>query len=394
MSKFLSFPEGFIWGTSTAAAQVETAGDHNWHGVEAKDGYTFIQTTDHEKRRMEDVQNIKQFGSMYRCGVDWSRLQLKAFAPFEEDVIKEYQDFFKALNQEGMQVMFVIHHFMNPNWFEKNGSWLNADNIPAFVNYAEQCIEHFGKYAANWNTFNEPNVYAMNGFMMGNFPPFKKSYFKANRAIKNMGKAHDIVYDKLKNAYPETPVGISCNTVDFLGTNILGSLVGKFADWWFMQFAPKHFARLDYWGLSYYAHVPLTPFPITEIDTPGKLDKMGLPHDKMWAYKPEAFRHIIRRFYKKYKKPIIITENGICTDDSQVRINSIKDYLTIMHELIEEGVPIKAYIHWSTWDNFEWNLGPTYRFGLVRINLDTMERTMTEAGRYYSKVTQENGLEV
>lgn len=392
--RFLQFPKGFIWGTSTAAAQVETAGDHNWNGVPSKDGYTFTKTTDHEKRRMEDAKYIQEFGSMYRCGTDWSRLQTEAFAAFDPDVVKEYRDFFQELNKEGTQIMFVIHHFMNPNWFEKNGNWLNEDNIPAFVDYAKKCIEHFGDLVANWNTFNEPNVYAINGFLLGEFPPFKKNIFKANKALRHMGKAHDIVYGLLKEAYPDKPVGISCNTVDFHGLNIFGKLVAKFADWWFIDFAAKHFAQLDYWGLSYYAHIPLNPFPITEIDHPGKLAKMGYAHDKMWAYKPESFRGIIRRFHKKYGKPIMITENGICTDDSDVRIASIKDYLTIMHEVIEEGIDLRGYIHWSTWDNFEWNLGPTYRFGLVRIDLETMERKMTPAGAYYAQVTRDNGLEI
>ncbi len=392
--KFLEFPDGFIWGTSTAAAQVETAGDHNWNGVKTLDGYTFSRTTDHEKRRDEDIGYISQFGSMYRCGVDWSRLQTEAFGKFDLDVVEEYRDFFKKLNAEGTQIMFVIHHFMNPNWFEKNGTWLNEDNVTAFIDYARQCIEHFGDLVENWNTFNEPNVYAINGYMIGNFPPFKKNYFKANKALRHMGKAHDIVYDMIKEAYPDKMVGISCNTVDFQGTNFLGRIVAKFARWWFMDSAAKHFARLDYWGLSYYAHMPMNPFPITEIDTPGKLAKMGLPHDKMWAYKPSAFRDIILEFHNKYKKPIIITENGICSDDSDVRISSIKDYLEIMHTIIKDGVDLRGYIHWSTWDNFEWNLGPTYRFGLVRVDLETMDRQMTEAGRYYSKVTQDNGLEI
>ncbi len=393
-TQFLKFPDGFIWGTSTAAAQVETAGDHNWNGVEAMDGYTFSRTTDHEKRRDEDIGYIKQFGSMYRCGVDWSRLQNEAFAEFDKDVVEEYRDFFQKLNAEGTSIMFVIHHFMNPNWFEKNGTWLNEDNIPAFIDYARQCIEHFGDLVENWNTFNEPNVYAINGFMIGGFPPFKKNYFKANKVLKHMGKAHDVVYDLIKKSYPDKWVGISCNTVDFQGINFLGNIVAKFARWWFMDRAADHFSKVDYWGLSYYAHIPMNPFPITEIDTPGRLDKMGYVHDKMWAYKPSAFRDIILQFHQKYNKPIIITENGICSDDSNERISCIKDYLSILHGLIQSGVDIKGYMHWSTWDNFEWNLGPTYRFGLVRIDLETMDRQMTDAGTYYSQLTKENGLEI
>ena len=205
----LQFPDGFLWGTSTAAAQVETAFDHQWKGVTSKDGFTFNRTTDHEKRRDEDINYIRHFGTIYRCGVDWSRLQRGAFEPFDMEVVKEYQDFFQKLRDGGTEIMFVFHHFTNPNWFEKNGTWLNAKNIPAFIDYAKQCIKHFGSYASIFNTFNEPGVYAMNSFVVGHFPPFSKNYFKGNKAISVMGQAHDILYDLLKEAFPKIQVGIS-----------------------------------------------------------------------------------------------------------------------------------------------------------------------------------------
>ncbi len=389
----LQFPDDFIWGTSTAAAQVETPSDHNWRGVKSKDGYVFDQTTQHELRRMEDLENIRQFGSMYRCGVDWARLQTAAYAPFEMDVVKEYQDFFQALLDADMQIMFVIHHFTNPLWFENKEGWLNNDNVGAFVDYANQCIKYFAPYVANWNTFNEPNVYTLNGYILGQFPPFKKNYFKANRAIGNMGKAHDIVYDMLKEKDGEKPVGISLNTGWFDGIG-LGNIPASFVDWWFHKRTSRLFQRLDYWGISYYAYIPFRPMAITEIDNPGELAKLNIPHDKMWGYRPEGLGRIIHRIYKWYKKPIMITENGICTEDSDKRIQSLKDYLSICHELIAEGIPLKGYIHWCTWDNFEWNLGPTYRFGLVRVDFETMERTMTPAGEFYAKITKENKVDV
>ncbi len=388
----LRFPEGFIWGSSTAAAQIETASNHQWKGLQAKDGYIFDRTVDHELRRDEDIQYIRQFGSMYRCSLDWSRLQLAPFADFEPEVIEEYQTFLAALKDEGMDIMFVIHHFLNPIWFEEMGGWIKEENIPAFIDFAQQCLEHFGEYVSNWNTFNEPNVYAMNAFLLGNWPPYKKSIFKATRAKKHMGMAHDIVYDMIKERHPEHPVGISLNTATFKATNPLGFIPAKFTEWWFIYQTAGFFEKVDYWGLSYYAYVPFTPLPITEVNNPGKLAKMKVPHDKLWGYYPEGFGLIMRRFYKKYEKPIIITENGICTDEVERRIESIKDYLKIIHGLIEEGIPIKGYMHWTTFDNFEWDLGPTYRFGLVHVDLETMERTMTKAGIFYSQITKDNAV--
>lgn len=390
----LRFPDNFFWGSSTSAAQIETASEHNWKGFRARDGFLFERTTDHEKRRDEDLEYICKFGSIYRCGVDWARLQRGPFQPFEPDVVAEYKHFFGRLEQRGVRLMLVLHHFTNPLWFENQGGWLHEPNINAFVDYAKQCIQHFGQWAAYWNTFNEPNVYAMNAYFLGHFPPQLRSYSKANRVLKHLGIAHNVVYELIKKLYPQSPVGISLNTALFEGLTPLGRIPARFADWWFHEKAARPFQKVDFWGLSYYAYVPFNPFPITEIDKPGKLDQLNIRHDNMWGYKPEGLGMHLSNFYKKYGKPVIVAESGICTDEPLERIQSIKEYLQICHKVIADGIDLRGYIHWSTWDNFEWNLGPTYRFGLVRVNNYTKERTMTEAGEFYARIVRENSVEV
>jgi beta-glucosidase len=390
----IDFPKGFLWGTSTAAAQVETAGEHPWRGLRALDGYVFERTTDHEVRREEDAGIIARFGSVYRCGVDWSRLQTEPFAKFDQEVIAEYRAFFEDLRQRNVGLMFVLHHFAHPNWFEQKGGWINEDNIPFFLDFVRQCIKHFGEYVKVWNTFNEPNVYAMNAFILGNFPPRKRGrILTATRVLDHMGKAHDIAVTMLRDK-SDAPIGISLNTACFEGRGILGKIVAEFTDWWFMTRAAKPFQRCDFWGLSYYAYMIFDPLPIDAISRKDSLVRLGIPHDKMWGYCPAGLGEVMRRFHKKYGKPIIITENGICTDDSQQRIEAIKDYLKVCHEAIQEGIDLQGYIHWSTWDNFEWHLGPTFRFGLARVNLDTMDREVTLAGEFYEQVVRENGFDI
>jgi beta-glucosidase len=389
----LQFPDHFFWGSSTSAPQTETAFDHQWKGLKARDGFIFDRTTDHEKRRMEDAEFIKQFGTVYRCGVDWSKLQRAAFAPFEEDVVEEYQEFFAYLKDEGVGILLVLHHFANPVWFEKQGGWLREENIPVFLDFATRCMEAFGEWVVNWNTFNEPNVYAANCYLLGVFPPHKKgSLIKADRVLKHMSICHESLYKIFKERYPDKPVGISLNTAWFKGLNFLGRIPALLADWWFNRRAARFFELVDYWGLSYYAFIPFDPLPVTEVERPGRAARLGIRHDKMWCYYPQGFAKIIRRFHNKYHKPVIITESGICTDDPRERINNIKDYLKICHEALQQGVDLRGYIHWATWDNFEWNLGPTYRFGLVKVDLETMERTMTEAGLFYAQVIRENSV--
>lgn len=389
----LEFPSNFFWGTSTSAAQTETAGPHNWKGIEAMDGHVLDRTTDHELRREEDLSYIRQFGSVYRCGVDWSRLQSGPFKDFNERVVDEYQTFFAQLVDEDIDIILVLHHFAQPIWFEELGGWLKEDNIPAFVDFAQRCCDHFGEYIFNWNTFNEPNVYASASFLIGLFPPYQKSLKKANRVLRNMGMAHNIIYDVLKGKYPEKWVGISMNTLWAHAKNPLAIPATWLLERWYHKKTAKVFKKIDYWGVSYYAYIPFTPFPVTEVEKPGLLDRMQLPHDKMWGYEPKGLYRILKKLHKWEKKPIIILESGMCTDDPQKRIQSIKDYLKYCHKAIDEGLDIRGYIHWSTWDNFEWNLGPTFRFGLVRVDLHTKDRHMTAAGQFYAKLTQENAVD-
>lgn len=390
----LSFPENFFWGTSTAAAQVETATNHPWHGLKAMDGHVFARTTDHEKRRLEDAEFITRFGSIYRCGVDWGRLQPEPYAKFAPTVVAEYRSFFDHLRKKGVGLMLVLHHFTHPNWFEQRGAWTTEDNIPLFLDFTRQCLKHFGEYVHYWNTFNEPNVYAMNAYMLGNFPPKKKrQYSTANLVLDNMGRAHDIAFAMIREK-SEAPIGISLNTACFEGTNLPGKMVAAFVRWWFLERAARPFRKCDFWGLSYYAYMLFDPFPIDAIARKKSLEKRGIPHDRMWGYRPEGFGQVMRAFHRRYGKPIIVTENGVCTDDQAIRIQSLREYLGICHRAIADGVDLRGYIHWSTWDNFEWHLGPTYRFGLVRVDFDTMERSMTEAGLFYEKIARENGVEI
>lgn len=362
--------------------------------MESKDGFVFDRTTDHERRREEDAAYIAQLGSVYRCSMDWSRLQRAPLAAFDPQTVAEYRHFFELLRQKGVRIMLVLHHFAHPRWFENAGGWLSEDNVSVFMDYTRQTIENFGDLVDFWNTFNEPNVFALNGYFRGNFPPHKRNLAKAGRALKTMGKAHDVAYKYLKNCCPGKPVGISFNTGHFKGLNWLGKVPAAFTGWWFHRYAAKPFRQVDFWGLSYYAHVPFDPFPIDEVGRPGRLDKLGIPRDKMWGYYPEGLKKRLKEFYKRYRKPVIITENGVCTDDPHRRIQSIKDYLKICHEAIREGVDLQGYIHWSTWDNFEWDLGPTFRFGLVYVNNFNKDRQMTPAGLFYSQITKENAVDI
>src|SRR5687768_10160369 len=125
----LSFPENFIFGTSTAAYQVETAFEHDWCNVKSRDGYIFDCTTKHESNYEEDIQIIASLARHYRMSLMWSRLQREPMAKFHPETVQEYHGLLQQLRARNVKIMMVLHHFGNPIWFANRGGWEKSENI-------------------------------------------------------------------------------------------------------------------------------------------------------------------------------------------------------------------------------------------------------------------------
>jgi len=388
----LVFPEHFFFGTSTAAYQIETAFDHDWQGFKARDGYVFDRTTDHELRMDEDVNIISSLAPHYRMSLQWSKLQREPLAAFDPETTAHYHQLFQRLKQREIKIMMVLHHFTNPIWFAKMGGWEKESNIHYWVDFCKKVVHEFGQYTSYWNTFNEPNVYASYGWITSFFPPHKINPYLAGKVVINMGKAHDLVYDYIKEKLADQPVGISHNATVFAAENMLGWFPARLSDWWFMDFVPRHFEKVDFFGMSYYGRIPHDPMPITYLETPHKIKQLGKRHDDIWEYHPEGLRTCLDRYWNLYKKPIIITENGVCDESDFLRLQAIQDYATIIHQAIQDGIDIKGYYFWSAWDNFEWHLGPAMRFGLYACDPATKRRLPRPSAGMYSKLAHSNKI--
>lgn len=380
------FPSDFIFGTSTSSYQIESAFEHDWLSVRSRDGNIFGRTTDHEKRFMEDTNLIASLAPNYRMSLMWSKLQRRPYAPLDAEAVQEYSALLSALTERGVGIMLVIHHFANPTWFASNGGWENHLNIDAWINFGEQLVETFGEYVSLWNTFNEPNLYTAMAYLKGEFPPFERNILKANRVIRNMATAHERMYTTIKKRDPGKPVGISHNSTLFEAENFLGYVPAKFVDWCYMTYAADLFQSTDFFGMSYYARIGFDPGAVTYITTPKKFRETGKMHDDMWEYYPAGLEELILRFWKKYRKPIYITENGICTADDGKRILAIRDYMIALSGAMAKGADVRGYYHWTAWDNFEWSLGPTFNFGLCSVDAVTKERRKKPSAEIYAKL--------
>jgi beta-glucosidase len=388
----LQFPDSFRFGTSTSAVQIETAVDHDWEGFVALDNAVFTRTTDHELRWEEDVDIISSLAPNYRMSFMWSKLQPAPLSSFDPDAIDYYRKLLIALREKDVEIMLVLHHFSNPAWFSRQGGWANKQSIDWWLDYVRKVIQEFGEFVSLWNTFNEPNLYISLSSLAGLFPPQKTNPIYAWRILNNISEAHKRAYEILHARSPGKPVGISHNASILEADNLLGKLPAKITDWWYMHFIPGWFESCDFFGLSYYSRIGYDPFPVTFLNTPEKIIKNDKAHDDMWEYYPEGLGICIDRYWKRFRKPIIITENGMSTNDDNQRIKSIYDYLSIIHDRIDQGVDIRGYYHWSTWDNFEWNLGPSYRFGLYACDPQTKERVRRPSANVYSALAYSKKL--
>jgi len=393
----LDFPKTFMFGSSTSAFQIEGAGNTEWKGFIGADGTRLDKAIDHYRKFKQDLKYILYLGNAYRFSVDWSKLQKSAYSPLDHKAVSHYMEIFKTLRQNDKKIMLVINHFSNPLWLAEKGGWTNRKSVEIYFDYLKKILKAYSYYIDYINTFNEPNGYAIMAYIMKEFPPRRFNPFLRRRVLSNMKRAHSMAYDYIKKHYPHIKVGIShacMYTQPLREKNIWQKFLKWFLDYYMFEHVHEMFTqdgKVDYIGFSYYGRILISGFPVTAYEEKGRkvLDKLGLEHDDMWENYPVGIYYLIKRFYKKYKKPIIITENGTCTNDDRIRIENIYNHLYYTKKALDEGIDVAGYFHWSTFDNYELSYGPSRRFGLVSVDFDSpdLKREIKKSGEYYHRIS-------
>ncbi|MFC2145397.1 family 1 glycosylhydrolase [Actinomycetota bacterium] len=162
------------------------------------------------------------------------------------------------------------------------------------------------------------------------------------------------------------------------------------------EFFLKNGRYADYIGFSHYGRIQIEKYPLLAYEERGRkrLDELGINHDNMWELYPEGIYNQIKFFSEKYKKPVLICENGTCTDDDDLRKLNLYNHLKYVKKALDDRLPVIGYFHWSTFDNFELANGPSRRFGLTSVDFKSprLERKIKESGHYYHKVISSNIL--
>lgn len=379
-----AFPEGFLWGAATASYQVE-GGIENTDWAEAsREGKVPVcgRACDHYHKFEADFDLAKSLNhNATRISIEWARIEPEE-GKFNEEEIEHYRKVLEALRLRNIQPFVTLWHFTEPLWFSKSGGFLRKDSADIFARYCGFVVKRLGGETAFWMTINEPQIIFFDGYVKGKFPPFKRSVITGLSVLGTMARAHKSAYKAIKAVAPKAKVGMAThnNFFDF-GSNFLFMPLSMFLSWfWNRRFLNMTAGHHDFIGLNHYFHTTL-----------GWSPKNVVRSDMGWEMHPESLYQCLMEL-GRYKIPVYITENGLADAEDSRRSSYIEGYLAKMHNAIKDGVDVRGYLHWSLMDNYEWAEGFTKRFGLIKINYETLERTVRPSARVYAEICRTNSL--
>ena len=401
------FPEGFHWGTATAAHQVEGHLVNNWtHHEQRKNLEQSGAACDHWNRWREDFQLLTDLGmTSYRFSIEWSRIE-PTEGTWNNDALAVYSNMVDDLLERGIRPVVTLHHFSHPQWWEAKGGFADRANAPHFVRYCERVFEVLSDRVETWVTINEPTVFSTMGYTLGMFPPGRRSLRATLRVMRNLLLAHADVYLALKKIRPEVRIGIAKNVTLFDPKNRWSPIdwpLARLLEWFWngawrsgvengrMFFGDVSAAKgtLDFVGLNYYTHVLVGPASVS-------LLKMKFPkraHEVATEFGYPMYAEGLRRaldFLAPLGVPIEITENGVADTNDTLRTEHLKRHLWVLSQAIQDGHDVRSYHHWSLMDNFEWAEGYSMRFGLHHVDFETQERTLRPSGAVYKRIIEQH----
>jgi len=413
MSNLLKFPGGFLWGAATSAHQVEGNNYNQWSEWEkenaerlAKEAKNYWQSwqlekfpemfnsknyisgraCDHYNRFKQDFDIAKSLDhNAHRFSIEWSRIEPEE-GKFNEEAIKHYRQVILVLRARGIEPFVTLWHWTMPVWFAKKGGFEKRENIKYFVRFCEMVVKEFKTDVKFWIVLNEPEIYVSNSYLRGIWPPQKKNLISYFSVMRNLIKAHQKIYEKIKQINPDAQVGIAKNNIYFeaVDNKLINQVLKKFIDWWWNFYFLNQIKNYqDFIGLNHYFH--------NRINYGFNKNENKIISDLSWELYPEAIYFVLKDL-KKYNKPIYITENGLADAADKHREWFIIESLKNVNKAIEDGINVCGYFHWSLLDNFEWDKGFWPRFGLVEIDYQTMERKIRPSAQEYAKICKNNEL--
>lgn len=441
------FPEGFLWGTTTSAYQIEGGWDLGGKGESVWDHFTHMPgrilnndtgdvACDHYRRYKEDVALLRELGvKSYMFSIAWPRIFPNGIGKPNKKGMAFYHNLVELLLENGIKPIVNLFHWEMPQQLQYIGGWTNRNTIRYFERYACYVFKELGNLVPYWVTFSEPWVSSFVSYWFGGHPPGIRDYTSAVLAAHNIMLAHGRTVQTFRKMGLKGEIGISLNLnpvypaseaeqdiaaagrhEDFLNNWFLepllkGKYPEKLVEWLSDKVVLPKISQedmniiktpIDFLGVNNYSSASVFHNPSDWPLKNGFADTGKAKTDSGWEVYPEGLYDLLLYLHKEYTGlKLYITENGVSFKDivgadgsveDNDRLNYLNDHIIQVHKAMNDGVNIIGYHVWSFLDNFEWNLGYSKRFGLVHVDYETQKRTIKKSGRWYSKVIADNGI--
>jgi beta-glucosidase len=436
----LKFPGGFSWGVATSAYQIEGAvaadgrGRSIWDtfcerpGTIA-DGSSGAVACDHYHRWESDLDLVKSLGiGSYRFSVAWPRVLPQGRGRVNQRGLDFYDRLVDGLLDRGISPLTTLYHWDLPQALQDRGGWENRDSADWFSDYAAVVFAALGDRVPRWLTVNEAKIIAQQGYQYGRMAPGKSDMRASGRVIHHLNLAHGHAVSayrassatgqigpclQLAPCYPAdaSPEAAAAATAADILENTLylePLLRGHYPS---LSHPDRRFVSglesavkdgdivaiatpVDFLGVNYYS-----PMFVDGHGQPLQTHRISAAG---WQQiYPQGLYDVLTRLGRDYGSPeILITENGIPDDvaDSsdptadEARMVFLHQHLQALHLAIREGSRVTGYYVWSLLDNFEWTAGYSQRWGLVRVDFDTLARSPKTSASWYSATATGNSI--
>jgi len=425
----LDFGKGFLFGTATAAWQIEKdVHPSNWSLFEQKDkadgtkcAPPHLDACDGMNHFKEDLEIMSSINCQsYRFGLSWSAMNPEK-GKFDKAYLQNYVSWCDQLKAKGIEPMVTLWHFEYPSWLAVEGGILAPQFSKYFEEFVVFVLEGLRGHCTWFYTINEPVVYSHAAYATGIFPPGDNDLKKFFRACAELMNCHAIAYRLIHQNIPDAQVSFAKHVLPFFplhnwsiiesvfayinnsfNTVVMDSIItGKIR---FSFFGFTLYERIieglkdsiDFIGINHY-YISWASIVPSDWDSRSFLNppfsqnlKVNQKSDFGWSLCPESLSMVVRWFHKEWNPrnlPIIISEHGTSDKSDEKRQWFMLDSLAHLHEAkIQHKVPVIGYTHWSLLDNYEWAAGYQQRFGLVDVNFETQQRRPRPSSQLFKAI--------
>lgn len=427
--RILHFPEGFLWGTASSSYQCEgNITNNQWYRWEQQgrivSGDTCGMADNWWEQAERDFDLAEQMeNNALRLSLEWSRIEPRE-GKWESAAIDRYRAMLLDLRRRHIKPVVTLHHFTEPLWFVERGGFARMANIRYFVRYVTHVVQALRDLCDFWITINEPNVYAIQGYLLGIFPPGEQNLPRALHVLRNLFQAHVESFYGIRRLQPEGQIGLCLHYRLFDPANRLSlldqaaaSMQSTFFNWaelqalesgqftfplnWLLAPLQRAVGTRDFHGVNYYTREMVRFDPTVPAELfgrrfvrPGAIrNDPGVDNTFGEIYAKGMYR-VLKTVYQRTRgnKPIYITENGFNDALDDRRPRAILEHLAMVYRAIREGIPVRGYLHWSLVDNFEWNDGWQAHFGLIELNVQKRQRTPRVSASMFGEICRANAI--